>query len=80
MCSKRAGWFYRGTKPRDEAPYKTRPASLLNDFKNVPGKVCLNGVDDNDAFVNVKNQHTKNTLSMKLSCKKIKSHTCLEIF
>ena len=36
-------------------PDKTRPASLLNDFKNVPWKACLNGVDNNDAFVNVGN-------------------------
>ena len=55
MFSKRAGWFYRGTKPRGEASNKTRPASLLNDFKNIPGKACLNGVDNNDAFVNVGN-------------------------
>ena len=34
---------------------KTRPASLLNDFKNIPEKACLNGVDNNDAFVNVGN-------------------------
>ena len=36
-------------------PDKTRTASLLNDFKNIPGKVCFNGVDNNDAFVNVVN-------------------------
>ena len=36
-------------------PDKTRPASLLNDFKNIPGKVCLKGIDNNDAFVNVGN-------------------------
>ena len=36
-------------------PDKTRPASLLNDLKNVPGKACLNGVDNNDAFMNVGN-------------------------
>ena len=30
-------------------------ASLLNDFKNILGKACLNGVDDNDAFMNVGN-------------------------
>ena len=34
---------------------KTGPGSLLNDFKNIPGKVCLNGVDNNDTFVNVVN-------------------------
>ena len=26
---------------------------LLNDFKIISGKACLNGVDNNDAFVNV---------------------------
>ena len=36
-------------------PDKTGPASLLNEFKNIPGKACLNGVDNNDAFVNVGN-------------------------
>ena len=39
-------------------PGKTRPASLLNDLKNIPGRACLDGVD-NDAFVNVGNYHTK---------------------
>ena len=46
MFDKRAGGFYPGI-------YKTRPASLLNDFKNIPGKACPNGVDNNNAFVNV---------------------------
>ena len=36
-------------------PDKTRPARLLNGFKNIPGKACLNWVDNNDAFVNVGN-------------------------
>ena len=31
-------------------PDKTPAASVLNDFKNIPGKACLNGVDNNDAF------------------------------
>ena len=46
MFNKRAGGFYRD---------KTRPASLLNHFKNIPRKACFNGVDNNDAFVNVGN-------------------------
>ena len=37
----------------DFRPDKTRAASLLNDFKIISGKACLNGVDNNDAFVNV---------------------------
>ena len=45
MFNKLAGRFYW---------HKTRPASLLNDFKNIPGKVCFNGVDNNDAFMNAK--------------------------
>ena len=36
-------------------PDKTRPARLLNGFKNIPGDACLNSVDNNDAFVNVGN-------------------------
>ena len=63
MFNKRAGVFYRGIEPRG--------ASLLKDFKNIPGKACLNGVHNNDAFVNVENQHTEKTLRMKLSYKKI---------
>ena len=48
---------YKATRLRLLAwyPDKTRPASLLNDFKNIPGKACLNGVDNNDTFVNVGN-------------------------
>ena len=46
MFNKLAGRFYW---------HKTRPASLLNDFKNIPGKVCFNGVDNNDAFMNAGN-------------------------
>ena len=52
MFNKRSGVFYRQVALY---PDKTRPASLLNDFKNIPGKVCLNGVYNNDAFVNVEN-------------------------
>ena len=58
-------------------PDKTAAASLLNDFKDIPGKAGLNGVDNNDAFVNVGNSNKKNTLRMKSLCQKIKSHTCL---
>ena len=35
--------------------FKTRAASLLNGFKNIPGKACVKGVHNNDAFVNVVN-------------------------
>ena len=91
MLNKRVEGFYRGIKPRGEAewvytPIKTRPASLLNDFKNIKKKhyktlkACLKGVDNNDAFVNVGNKHTKKTLRIKLLRKRIKSRTCLEIF
>ena len=57
MLNKRAGVFYRGINFASllYTPMKTRPASLSNDFKNIPGKSCLNGVDNNDAFVNVAN-------------------------
>ena len=46
-----AFWLPRGFIPPD----KTQPASLLNDFKDIPGKACLKGVHNNDAFVNVGN-------------------------
>ena len=49
-----AFWLPRGFIPPD----KTQPASLLNDFKDIPGKACLKGVDNNDAFVNVGNYNT----------------------
>ena len=32
-----------------------RLASLLKDFKIIPGKARLKGVDNNDAFVNIGN-------------------------
>ena len=40
MLNKRVEGFYRGIKSRGEAewvytPIKTRPESLLNDFKNI---------------------------------------------
>ena len=47
MFNKRAGGLYY--------PDNTRPASLLNDFKIIPGKARLKGVDNKDAFVNVGN-------------------------
>ena len=34
---------------------KTRAASFLNGFKNIPGKECVKIVHNNDAFVNVGN-------------------------
>ena len=34
---------------------KTRAASLLNEFKDISGKACLHGIDNNDAFENVGN-------------------------
>ena len=36
-------------------PDKTRAASFLNGFKNIPGKTCDKRVHNNDAFVNVGN-------------------------
>ena len=47
MFKKRAGGLY--------CPDKTRPASLLKDFKIIPGVARLEGVDNNDAFVNIGN-------------------------
>ena len=34
-------------------PDKTRVASFLNGFKNIPGKACVKRVHNNDAFVNL---------------------------
>ena len=30
---------------------KTHAASLLSDFKDISGKACLKGVDNNDALI-----------------------------
>ena len=60
MFKTRATVFYRDLKPRGAAkhgfrPDKTRAASFLNGFKNIPGKACVKRVHNNDAFVNVGN-------------------------
>ena len=56
---KRAGVFYRVKTTRYDRvvsrPDKARAASFLNGFKNIPGKECVNRVDNNYAFVNVGN-------------------------
>ena len=46
--------FYRDL-PSFLRPDKTRSASFLNGFKNIPGKACVKRVHNNDAFVNVGN-------------------------
>ena len=46
--------FYRDL-PTGFRPDKTRAASFLNGFKNIPGKACDKRVHNNDAFVNVGN-------------------------
>ena len=57
----RAAVFYRESKttsrvqPSGFRPHKTRAASYLNGFKNIPGKACVKRVQNNDAFVNVGN-------------------------
>ena len=52
-------FFYRDLKPRGATewfrPNKTRTATFLNSFKNIPGKACVKRVHNNDAFVNVGN-------------------------
>ena len=40
-------------------PDKTRAASFVNGFKNIPGKACVKRVHNNDAFVNVGNEHMR---------------------
>ena len=54
MFKTRAAVFYRDLKPRGAAD-KTRAASFLNGFKNIPGKACVKRVHNNDAFVGVRN-------------------------
>ena len=51
MFNKRTGGFYRGIKPRGFASWQF----IERLFKNIPGGACFNGVDNNDAFVNVGN-------------------------
>lgn len=51
-------------------PGKTRPTSLLNDLKNIPGRACLDGVD-NDAFCERGKLAYEKTLPMKLLCKNL---------
>ena len=59
--------FYRALKPRGTAN-KTRAASFLNGFKNIPGKACVNRVHNNYAFANVGNKHTRKTLHSNEEC------------
>ena len=49
--------FYVMFKTRAAVLYrdKTRAASFLKGFKNIPGKACVKRVHSNDAFVNVGN-------------------------
>ena len=42
-------------QPSSFRPDKTRAASFLNGFKNIPGKACVKRVHNNDAFVNGEN-------------------------
>ena len=51
MFKTRAAVFYRDFF----RPDKTRAASFLNGFKNIPGKACVKRVHNNDSFVNVEN-------------------------
>ena len=57
--------FFSGVKSPAEAKAsdfrlnkKNSASSLLNDFKDILGKARVNGLDNNDAFVNVGNKHT----------------------
>ena len=59
MFKKRAGVF---------RPDKTRAACFLNGFKNIPGKVCVNRVHNNYAFVTVGNKHTRKTPHTNEEC------------
>ena len=48
-------------KPRGFRPDKTRAASFLIGFKNIPEKAWVNRFHNNYAFVNVGNFHTRKT-------------------
>ena len=52
---------YYEEKPNCFRPNKTRAASFLNGFKNIPEKACVNSFHNNYAFVNVGNLHTRKT-------------------
>ena len=47
--------LHHEAQPSGVRPDKTRAASFLNGFKNIPGKACVKRVHNNDAFVNVGN-------------------------
>ena len=53
MFKTRAAVFYRDLNPEAQPsgfrPDKTRAASFLNGFKNIPGKACVKRVHNNDA-------------------------------
>jgi len=64
MFKKRAGVFqYRVKTTRRSRVVldKTRAESFLNGFKNIPEKACVNRFQNNYAFVNVGNLHTRKT-------------------
>ena len=42
-------------QPSGFRPDKIQAASFLNGFKNIPGKACVERVNNDDAFVNVGN-------------------------
>ena len=70
LCLKHEQQCFIGTEnheaqPRGFRPDKTR-ASLLNGFKNIPGKACVKRVHDNDAFLNVVIWHTSKTLCIRI--------------
>ena len=44
---------FKCMEANDFKPYKTRSTRLLNVVKDIPGIARHNGVDNNDAFVNV---------------------------
>ena len=50
-------------QPSGFRPEKTRAASFLNGFKNIPGKAFVKRVHNNNPFVNVGNKHTRKTLN-----------------
>ena len=43
-------WNRLEAQPSGFRPDKTRTASFLNAFKNIPGKACVKRVHNNDAF------------------------------
>ena len=66
MFKKKSRSVLLGLKPRGAVEWfhtdKTRAASFVNGFKNIPEKECVDRFHNSHAFVNVGNLHTRKTV------------------